>query len=143
MRGAMQKTFLGLAKDSQSLVDTEDYHCYRLCLRAVFEDFKDYMRVCIKENHFTSKTEQEFRAYTALKIDAILQIATDTLNDLYHGKIISRATLYKENQKIVPDIRVMLTEIYFEARNIATRAEVEVDQQERAFDLYFTETIGV
>lgn len=151
LRGLLQKTFLGLLQDeaesgriaNQNHVQSDDYHMYRLCMRAAYEDMRDYLRICFRENHFASKSEQEFRAYIAAKTDELCQNTTDLLNDLYHGKIISRATVYEANKRLAPQIRESLADIFQQARTVAISACLESDKLEQEFETYFSEKIGL
>lgn len=149
IRGILQKTFLGLLEKvttangspSLNLVLSSDYHLFRLCVRSIYEDQRDYVRLCFRENHLSDKTEAEFRAYIDTKTDEIIQKTTDLLNDLYRGELVSRVELYEANRKTLPEVREAIARIFQHARDTATKANQEAIKLEKEFEAYFKKTI--
>ncbi len=152
LRGMLQKIFLGLLQDEadsgriqqdKQYVEYDDYHLYRLCIRSIYEDMRDYIRVCFRENHLAVKTEAEFRIYVSTKTDEMVQKSTDLLNDLYHGKVILRSVVYSANQQHMQEIRDSIASIFGQARDIAIKAVTESTQKEQEFETYFSEKTGL
>lgn len=151
-RGIMQKLFLKLVEDehskagyeSNSLVQNDDYRMYRLCLRILTEDLRDFYEECFNVNHLAEKTENEFRDYCHVIGVEVIQKSTDILNDLYQGKFVSRPLIYSANQKIIPDMMEISTDILTHAREVAIKAKNDVARLESEFDSWFanyTETV--
>lgn len=151
-RGIMQKVFLKLIEDehskagceSNSIVQNDDYRMYRLCLRILTEDLRDFYEECFNVNHLADKTENEFRDYCRVVGTEVVQKATDILNDLYQGEIISRPLLYSANQRIIPEMLDISTDILTHARDMAVKAKNDVARLESEFDSWFqnqTETV--
>lgn len=147
IRIVLQKAFFKLLadiKDSEEFnyLESEDYHVYRLCLRSIYEDLKDYVRICFRENHLSDKTESDFKEYVNLKIDDVFQKTTELLNELYKGKIVTRSMVHKSNQDILPILRVLLSEIFYKAREISISTQEQITKEEDEFDAFFLNIIG-
>lgn len=150
LRGLVQKAFLHLLDEEisagrledRNIVDHEDYRSYKLCVKAIYDDLRDFIRVAYRENHYAMKDEQEFRAYVDNKVDEIMQRATDALNDMYRGRLVDRSRVYKENQRITPEIREVLSDLFWNARAVSLKAEAECKALENDFEEYLSATIG-
>lgn len=149
-RGVLQKAFLALMDSeraagrcpSDNFVDTIDYKMYWMCLRIVHEDVREYLRICFRENHLADKSEAEFRNYVANVKKEVIQNASDTLNELYHGTIITRAMIYEENKKVIPILESYIEETFNHARDVAIRALADIRLKQGEFDSYFQKHMG-
>ncbi len=150
LQGLMQKNFLHLLDEEieagnlvdLSILDHEDYRSFKLCLKAVYSDILDFVRIAFRENHYSEKDEKEFRIYVDNKVNEIIQKATDGLNDMYRGRLIQRSRVYKENQRIISEIREILSDVFWQARAVAHKAKDDCKKIEKDFEDYLDETIG-
>ena len=150
IQGLMQKNFLHLLDEEiesgnladLSIVEHEDFRSFKLCLKSVYTDILDLVRLAFRENHYSEKDEKEFRIYVDNKVSEIIQKATDELNDMYRGRLIQRSRIYKENQRTISEIRGILCDVFWQARAVAHKAKDECKQIEKNFEDYLSETIG-
>lgn len=144
VRALLQKIFVKLLHEAttNTHVESRDYHLYRLCLRSIYEDLRDYIRVCFRENHLIEKTDSDYKEYVNLKVQEIIQTTTELLDDLYQGEVVQRDILHQANMESVPVIRVLLTEIFYKAREIAQQSHDQIKSLENEFDLFFLHIIG-
>jgi len=150
LRGMVQKAFLRLLDEEiaagrledRNIVDHEDYRSYKLCVKAIYDDFRDFIRIAFRENHYALKDEKEFRSYVENKIDEIIQRATDALNDMYRGRLVDRSRVYKENQRVMPEIREVLSDLFWNARAVSLNAEAKCKALKKEFEEYLSATIG-
>jgi|GEM_PF-5833192 len=149
IKGLMQKIFLQLLEENAvqdgidvgNIVSSEDYHLFRLCMRSIYEDLRDYVRACFRENHLASKIEDEFRIYSGLKADELIQKASDMLNDLYRGTTVSRTHFHEEIKTVLPEIKKIIEDMFRHARSVSARSATEIERLMGEFDDYFRATI--
>jgi hypothetical protein len=143
-KGLMQKTFLNLLgqEEPEQGVSSVDYNLYRLCLRTLQEDLKEYYKACFRENHLAEKSSVEFKVYIDHATADIVQKATDSLNSLYKGQIVSRVALYEANKIIIPAIKDQIEDVFRNGRDVAIKAEVDIQVLQEKFNQYLYITIG-
>jgi len=145
VRGIMQRKFLKIlaaalgGKDAENLVEHCEYRMYRLCLDIVYNELIARLRTLFRENHYADRTESMFREYVLNKTAELNQHATDLLNDLYHGSIITRVMIYDNNQEIKSSIDMIFSDIFWAAREIAIKAATDTRVLRENFDALFDE----
>ena len=150
LRGSLQKTFLAVMEGErvkgntceENFVDTSDYRIYWMCLRIVQDDLREFFRICFRENHLASKSESEFRSYIETITREALQKATDTLNELYHGTVVTRAMVYEANKAIIPELDEGIEDVLLHARAIALKSLSDVKIKQDEFDAFFQKHMG-
>ena len=148
-KGILQKTFVSILQDKldeefpgQYAIDTRDYQLFRMSLSTIEVVVKDFYKACFQANHLAQKTESDFKDYISYCSAQIIQTVTDSLNDLYRGDVLKRSLLYKENQKIIPELKDKIEEGYMYAREITIDMEKQIKDKSESFDRYFSRVFG-
>lgn len=145
IRGMLLKAFASAARSEmenrgcESGNDSDDYHMYRLCIRIMHEDMREWMREAFRENHFSEKTQIDFDRYVATKIADGLQVAAEVLDDLYRGKTISRSRISHENEKIMGELKTKIESIFREARRVSIDAEAAIERARIDYEAFLAE----
>ena len=121
---------------------SEDFRLYKMCLRIITDDMREYFEMIFRENHLAEKTEPEFQIYVDNSTKEIVQMATDTLNEFYFGKTITRMAIFKANKEITHEIEQHCGQILHGARNIAMKGLADAAKLEAEFNVYFSKKIG-
>lgn len=143
IRGVMQRKFLKMlsgalgGKDVENLVEHSEYKLYRMCLDILYNELLDRVRILFRENHYADRTESAFRDYVANKTAELNQHASDLLNDLYHGSLVTRVMLYDGNQEIKGSIDTIFSDIFWNAREIAIKAASDSEELKAEFEALF------
>lgn len=144
IRGMLLKAFSDAmhsyaVADSQTVVDSLDYHLYRISLRIMHEEMREWIRECFRENHFQERTAVDFDRYVQTKIADGIQVATETLDDLYRGQTITRRMVSGINAGIIVEIRGKIESIFREARRIAIEADAAIESATADYNAYVEE----
>lgn len=103
----------------------------RLIWEALNKDCKDYFRHCVRENHFTQKTELEFKAYVDEQTNELVETITEFLDLYYDPVIISNEELFERNKLIMPEIKSEISGLFYLARSISAD---KIEQAENILD---------
>lgn len=79
--------------------DEKDRGHYTLLVFKMEKDVKNLIRKWFKENHYASRSDLEFKAYTDEKITQVLQRVSFYLDENYKNFNITREQLRKEHEK--------------------------------------------
>lgn len=146
IRGLLLKTFsAAMHKEcsdggcDDSVLESSDYHLYRLSLRIMHEDLREWIRECFRENHFHERNEADFERYIKAKVVDGLQVASETLDDLYRGKIMTRRKVSAANALIAHELQEKVEAIFREARRISLTAEAAIQEAETSYNAYAEE----
>lgn len=142
-KGKAQSVFLRLLynllkSDSKTgLIEHPDYKEYTACLKDIMYDMRDLIENAFEENHYATRAEKDFQVYVSGKVGELTQEVTDFLNDAYKGEVITRELLYDENNMYLrKDFESVLTQMFWNAREIAVRTQQECDKLRKDFAKY-------
>ena len=100
---------------------------------------KPKLRKFMKENHFTSRTEQEFSLYVDEKIEFLINVVTKHLNDDYENALFEtpREVLQQENYKfLVPFVKDKWRKMFYDCRDISRTWEAEIKRLEDKLEIW-------
>jgi hypothetical protein len=120
----MTRLFYDVVKEITGVEDgamkhPEAVYYKNLVWRALNKDCKDYVRMCIRENHFNEKSEIEFEAYITEQSNEIMEIITEFMDLYYNPVLISHEALFKKNQTIIPIMLADISKMFYRIRAIS------------------------
>jgi hypothetical protein len=144
VRTLLTKRFFSLMETSrgeggrlEGVVDLnhhEDYVFYTIAIKVIFESGLNQVRSWFRENGMEDIPEQDFlRLYVDPRIETLIQMASEEMNALWHGKFVERAELYEANRELFPDVKSILTDTFIQARQLAKDAVEETDRLEAEY----------
>lgn len=99
---------------------------YKKDLKIALDDVQGYYRKCVKENHFTEKTDVDFNTYVIDKTDDGADRLGDAFDAYYLQSvcIVDREELRTINKsECLPRIKELMSQMFFEIREIAEKKE--------------------
>ncbi len=113
------------------ILSEKDVQHYDALLQGMDHKLKGMARRFLKRNHFTEKSEEEFRLYIAKRTEDFQRAASQYLDERYDTNTfgISREHLFKSNKETcMPEIQKKISEFFYNARDIASAKELEVEK---------------
>lgn len=145
--GKIKSHFLQLLRDKKGkgamLVGTPAEKAYDLMLKDLSTMIKSKYRFYVRENHFTEKTESEFKLYVGVRVESIIQATTDILDDTYFMlEGITREELYDWNKAIENAIKLDMIEIFSECKRISFEKQKAIQDIDAKVETLFKEFTG-
>ena len=109
--------------------ETQDKEHYSLLVNVLEKEVKGLFRKWFKENHFTSRTELEFKTYVDEKVSQLLQRVSFGIDEKYKGFDFPRDELRKEHEKdFIAFAGNKFRDAFYKARDISAEKEKQVDE---------------
>lgn len=90
------------------------------------------VRHYIRENHFAEKDGREFDTYVDSKTKQLVDVTSAVLNDVYLYKDdITRSELHDANMSVMKDFGGLVSDFFYECRDIAREAKAEIERLDR------------
>jgi hypothetical protein len=104
---------------------------YKKDLKIALDDVQGYYRKCVKENHFTEKSDVEFNNYVIEKTESGAERLGDSF-DVYYLQsvsIVDREELRATNRnECLPQIKELVSQMFFEIREIAEKKKSLIEE---------------
>lgn len=135
IRSVLQRQYLQILQDKKTpeLTSNIGFLNYKNVLSAIQMEIIDHLRHIMRENHLNNMDETKFLQYCEDKFIFLSNEVTEYLNSLYVStEVITREELHDWNKKIVPELRLMIYDMFQNARKIASdciKKAKELDKQ--------------
>lgn len=110
-------------------VQHTDYLSYQAILKVIFSRIKTLYRISMRKNHLITLNDTQWRDYKEAKVTSSIAIATEVLNTMYRGTILSRGELYKVNRSSAT-VRA-ITEIFSDTLDFALSEAKRFEKKEK------------
>lgn len=117
----IRKSLIDILKHIQESLDNfinlPDYLIYVKQIVYIFDILKKEMSVRVVRNGFDEKSPEEWIEYVNRAVSSFESTFTTNLDQLYwHKSIIDRISVYDHNVKLLPEIRIMIKDLFDDLR---------------------------